>query len=110
MVVRDGHCLTVQQQKELIREVTYEEIIDAIKTMPKEKAPRVDGFPIEFLTLNWELLKDEIVQVVQQFFNTAITLIPKVYPLQRSCLHEELSEVVQLEGMLNHRNKGYPMH
>lgn len=45
-------CITMQQQKELIREVTYEEIIDAIKTMPKEKAPWLDGFPIEFLTLN----------------------------------------------------------
>ncbi|KAH0715190.1 hypothetical protein KY284_008095 [Solanum tuberosum] len=43
-------CLTLQQQKEMIKEVTQEEIIEAIKNMPKEKAPGVDGFPIEFFT------------------------------------------------------------
>lgn len=36
-------CLTLQQQY-LIKEVTHEEIIEAIKTLPKEKAPGVDGF------------------------------------------------------------------
>ncbi|WMV54497.1 hypothetical protein MTR67_047882 [Solanum verrucosum] len=29
---------------------------------------------------------------------------------RRSCLHKELSEVILLEGMLNHGNKGYLMH
>ncbi|KAH0764715.1 hypothetical protein KY285_000586 [Solanum tuberosum] len=52
MVVRAGECITVQQQKELIREVSQMEIIDAIKSIPKEKAPGVDGFPIEFFTKN----------------------------------------------------------
>ncbi|KAG5572395.1 hypothetical protein H5410_062161 [Solanum commersonii] len=48
IVVRDRECITVQQQKELIREVSQMEIIDAVKSMPKEKALGVDGFPIEF--------------------------------------------------------------
>ncbi|KAH0689114.1 hypothetical protein KY289_016472 [Solanum tuberosum] len=43
--------------KELIKEVTQEEIIEAIKSMPKEKAPGVDGFPIEFFTGNWDIVK-----------------------------------------------------
>lgn len=58
--------------------MAYEEIIDAIETTAKEKAPWVDGFPIEL-----DLPKDEIVQSVQHFFNTIITLIPKVHPQQR---------------------------
>lgn len=50
------------------------------KTMVNKIAPRVDRFPIEFLTLNYQLLKDEIVQLVQQFLSSTITLIPKVHP------------------------------
>jgi len=34
-VVKTGVCLTLQQQKDLIKEVTKQEIIEAIKTMPK---------------------------------------------------------------------------
>ncbi|KAH0712546.1 hypothetical protein KY289_008505 [Solanum tuberosum] len=49
-VVNTGVCLTLQQQKDMIKEVTQEEIIEAIKNMPKQKAPGVDGFPIEFFT------------------------------------------------------------
>ncbi|KAH0778514.1 hypothetical protein KY290_004941 [Solanum tuberosum] len=87
-VVKTGVCLTLQQQKDLIKEVTKEEIIEAIKTMPKEKAPGADGFPIEFFTGNWDIVNGEVLEVVQQFFitgdlmlainTTAITLIPKV--------------------------------
>ncbi|KAH0705740.1 hypothetical protein KY289_010816 [Solanum tuberosum] len=79
MVVRVGECITVQQQEELIREVSQMEIIDAIKSMPKEKALGVGGFPIEFFTENWEIMKDEIVYAMQQFFHTGyyfLQLIP----------------------------------
>lgn len=49
-VIRQGPCLTLQQKEELIQEVTLVEIQNAIKDMPHEKAPGVDGFPIEFFT------------------------------------------------------------
>lgn len=83
-----GVCLTVSQQKELIKEVTTEEIYDSVKSLPKDKAPGIDGFPIEFFTKNWEIVQKEVLEAVQQFFitgnivpamnTTAITLVPKV--------------------------------
>ncbi|XP_060195114.1 uncharacterized protein LOC132624337 [Lycium barbarum] len=68
-------------------DVTEEEIYAAILDMPKEKAPGVDGFPIEFFTRNWEIVKKEVIEAVQNFFSTrkldptvnctAVTLVPK---------------------------------
>ncbi|XP_049393519.1 uncharacterized protein LOC125857904 [Solanum stenotomum] len=46
------------------------EIIDVIKSIPKEKSPEVDEFHIEFFTKNWEIMKDKIVYAVQQLFYT----------------------------------------
>lgn len=51
-VARDGECLSIAQQRDLIKEVTTAEILEAIKEMPKDKAPGVDGYPIEFFTKN----------------------------------------------------------
>nr|XP_009770787.1 PREDICTED: uncharacterized protein LOC104221414 [Nicotiana sylvestris] len=72
----------------MIRPVTSAEIDIAIKDMPTDKAPGIDGFPIEFFTRNWDLVKNDIYAAVQSFFETgklqkklnctAITLIPKV--------------------------------
>jgi len=87
-VVRGGSCLTIMQQRELIQEVTNEEIVEAIKSMPKDKVPGVDGFPIEFFTKNWKVVGKDVIAAVLHFFQTgrihhainvtAVTLIPKV--------------------------------
>lgn len=70
------------------QKVKPEEIHEAIKTMPTDKALGVDGSPIEFFTKNWEIVQKDELQTVQQFFQTSIfwptinttiiTLIPKV--------------------------------
>ncbi|XP_019224938.1 PREDICTED: uncharacterized protein LOC109206559 [Nicotiana attenuata] len=48
--------------------VTIEEITEAVREMPKDKAPGVDGFPVEFFTRNWEIVKDDIFVAVKDFF------------------------------------------
>lgn len=80
--------LNCEQQRTLIQMVTMEEITKAVKDMPKDKAPEVDGFLVEFFTRNWEIVKEDIVKAVKDFFSanrlpsminiTAITLVPKV--------------------------------
>lgn len=54
----------MQQQKKLIKEVTDDEIMVDIKMMPRDKAPGMDGFPIELFTSNWELVKSDILVTV----------------------------------------------
>ncbi|CAL9217550.1 unnamed protein product [Arabidopsis halleri] len=56
--------------------------------MPKNKAPGPDGFSVEYLWEAWDVVGNDIVEAVQDFFSTghlpkyfnatAITLIPKV--------------------------------
>lgn len=56
--------------------------------MPKDKAPGVDGFPIEFFTKNCELVHRDVIAHVKHFFHTGhlyaainttdVTLISKI--------------------------------
>lgn len=65
-----------------------EEIKAAIFSMPRNKAPGPDGFPLEFFLEAWDVVKDATLKAVKEFFvsghllskfnATAITLIPKV--------------------------------
>lgn len=55
--------------------------------MPVDKAPRVDGFPVEFFTSQWNTFKSGILKAVKEFLElgkmlksfscTEVTLISK---------------------------------
>ena len=63
------------------------EIFNVIKFMKNYKSPGPDGFPIEFYTLGWLIIKEEIVLTIANFFkdkklpnklnHAYIALIPK---------------------------------
>ncbi|KAK6793671.1 hypothetical protein RDI58_007124 [Solanum bulbocastanum] len=84
-MVKKGHCLNLQQH-ELIRPITYEEIYEAINSMPKKQCPRGGWVLVEFFSRNREIVKVDMVEAMQYFFRTgvmypainitAITLIP----------------------------------
>ncbi|KAG7578747.1 Endonuclease/exonuclease/phosphatase superfamily [Arabidopsis thaliana x Arabidopsis arenosa] len=67
---------------------TEAEITQILFSMPRNKAPGPDGFPVEFFVEAWPVVKDCTVAAVREFFltghllrrfnATAITLIPKV--------------------------------
>ena len=71
----------------LNREVTQSEIHNAIKNMNLNKSPGIDGLPTEFYLCFWNLIKNEITQIVKNNINglvlgenqkkAVITLIPK---------------------------------
>ncbi|CAL9233341.1 unnamed protein product, partial [Arabidopsis halleri] len=64
------------------------EIKDTLFKMPRNKAPGPDGFPVEFYLEAWEVVGQDTVSAVKEFFSsgylprrfnaTAIALIPKV--------------------------------
>lgn len=65
-----------------------EEITMALFSMPRNKAPGPDGFPVEFFLEAWPIVKESFIAAIKEFFltghllkgfnATAITLIPKV--------------------------------
>ncbi|XP_016567287.1 uncharacterized protein LOC107865556 [Capsicum annuum] len=69
-VIRNGVCLTRKQQLFLIMEITIDEIDNTIKGMAMDKAPGVDGFPVEFFTKNWATVKNDVCDAIQKFFST----------------------------------------
>ncbi|XP_019267484.1 PREDICTED: uncharacterized protein LOC109244796 [Nicotiana attenuata] len=66
-VVKQGRCLDQQQKVTLVKNVTNEEILAAIKDMLHDKAPRVDGFHIEFFTTQWTIVGSEIGSAPHSF-------------------------------------------
>lgn len=49
-VIKHEPCFSHHQKLELIQDVTDQEILHTLKSMPVDKSPRADGFPVEFYT------------------------------------------------------------
>lgn len=71
----------------LSREVSAVEIIGTIKIMPMNKSPGPDGYCVEFLRASWDIVGNDVVAAIAEFFRngrllkdmntTTICLIPK---------------------------------
>lgn len=87
-IARDGPCLSKEQQQMLSARVTKEEIDEAVRELPDEKEPGIDGFPAEFFKTYWSVVREETRKAVTEFFMkgkmlksincTTVTLVPKV--------------------------------
>lgn len=87
-VLNRGPKLTEMQQQALCRPVTEEEVYDAVFSIDSRKAPGPDGFSSSFFKSSWEIVKEDLVKAVKDFFAkgkmlkqvncTLITLVPKV--------------------------------
>lgn len=68
-------------------EVTHEEIKSALFAIDDNKALGIDGFNALFFKISWDIVKEDVSKVVQEFFtenkllrvvnNTMISLVPK---------------------------------
>ena len=75
------------QQSYLKRDVTAAEIKATLFAMPLNKSPGPDGYSVEFLRASWDIVGEDIIGAVKEFFRngkllkdmntTAIALIPK---------------------------------
>nr|XP_009778828.1 PREDICTED: uncharacterized protein LOC104228121 [Nicotiana sylvestris] len=87
-IARNEHCLTKEQQKMLSCKITREDVVKAVKELPNDKAPGIDGFTAEYFKEYWSTIGDEVRKAVLEFFSngkllksvncTTLTLIPKV--------------------------------
>lgn len=79
--------ITNEQNLALTREISLEEVEEAVKNMPNDKAPGPDGFTINFYKACWEIVKTEVWEVVEDsrryasilksLNSTFLALIPK---------------------------------
>lgn len=82
------HPLSVDQVSFLACLVTELEIQDTLFSLARSKAPRPNGFTVEFFKKNWETIGHLITAAVLDFFaterllreinNTLLVLVPKV--------------------------------
>nr|XP_043630001.1 uncharacterized protein LOC122601300 [Erigeron canadensis] len=80
--------LTVEQGHDMIREVSDEEIKISIFSMGDDKAPGPDGFTVVYFKKAWNIIGDDVIKAVKNFFSagtllkevnhTIISLLPKV--------------------------------
>ena len=75
------------EKETLETNVTEDEIYTAVKNLSTNKAPGIDGIPIEFYQKYWNIIKNEFVQIIKNITNSIllinnqrraiITLLPK---------------------------------
>lgn len=79
--------VTVEENSELSKSVTEEEIIKTIWSMESDKAPGPDGFSIHFYKVCWDIIKKDLQKMIRDFMSKAkvggstnstyLALIPK---------------------------------
>jgi hypothetical protein len=58
-----GKMINTEMNDKLTKNLTEEEVWDAIKSLQEGKSPEIDGLPIEFYKKAWPFLKQEITNM-----------------------------------------------
>ena len=58
--------VTEDMNQQLMRDISIEELEGVVFNMKKGKAPRPDGFPVEFYQEFWDIIKFDLLAVVQE--------------------------------------------
>ena len=79
--------LTIHEQQILELDITQKEVFETIHDMNLNRAPGIDGIPIEFYIKYWDIIKNELTEIVvnivqgtlldQNQRKAIITLLPK---------------------------------
>ncbi|KAI9559441.1 pol-like protein [Daphnia sinensis] len=62
--------LTDDINQQLVKEISENEVLNAINTLQEGKSPGIDGLPIEFYKKIWPLLKNEITEMYRFILNS----------------------------------------
>ena len=91
--MRDGRQISAISTQMLIHEVHEAEIKEVLFGIKDNKVPRVDGFNACFFKKAWNIIKQDVISAVKDFFErrtlfppfncTLVTLIPKKNPANR---------------------------
>ncbi|XP_022871917.1 uncharacterized protein LOC111391015 [Olea europaea var. sylvestris] len=86
-ILSNGPLVSSEQGNTLIRDISYEEIKDALFDIGDDKSPRPDGYTSYFFKNAWGIISDDFVGAILEFFSsgcilkqinhTTIALVPK---------------------------------
>ncbi|KAK1267562.1 hypothetical protein QJS04_geneDACA002664 [Acorus gramineus] len=62
--------LTEEDNRSLCAEITVEETADNLKQMKGDSSPGPDGLTVGFFQHCWEVVRDDLISAVQEFFNS----------------------------------------
>eukprot|EP00253_Pinus_taeda_P028277 PITA_28277 len=82
--------VTTEQNKALMRAAMMEEVEEVVMNMKKGKAPRPDGFTVEFYQAGWNFMGQEVLEAVDES-----RLKQKIWPAKR--LKPLLPNIISLE-------------
>lgn len=69
-----GLLSTEAQGDRLIQPVTAEEIKEAVFSISEQKAPGPDGYGVGFFKDTWDIISDDVILAVSDFFSTLAKL------------------------------------
>lgn len=88
-IMKRGPTLSRLQRMELSAEITEEDIYAGLQAIGNDKAPGTDGYNAFFLKKSWQVIKQDILAALHNFFDTGriyepinctqVTLIAKVH-------------------------------
>ena len=84
----DFKTLSIEQGERLVEPFSHEEIDQAVASCDGSKAPGPDGFNFSFIKSSWEIIKNDVYLIIQEFWKNSklhkgcnsafIALIPKI--------------------------------
>ncbi|XP_022899429.1 uncharacterized protein LOC111412741 [Olea europaea var. sylvestris] len=86
-ILRNGPLVSLEQGNSLTRDISSQEIKEALFGIRDDKSPRPDGHTSYFFKKSWGIIGDDVVEDIKEFFSsrsllkqinhTIITLVPK---------------------------------
>lgn len=73
-IIKEGPSLSHYHKNILNLQFTHEEIKEAMWSFNDYKAPGLDGYNSGLYKLAWDIVGNDIVEVIQGFFDTGILL------------------------------------
>nr|GEW21292.1 hypothetical protein [Tanacetum cinerariifolium] len=66
--------LSVRDTESMVRDVTNDEIKEALFSLRDNKAPGPDGFSAAFFKETWDIISDDVCKAIKEFFTNGILL------------------------------------
>lgn len=67
-IMRQGSSLTTYQQREMLTEVTPQEIQNVLFAIDSNIPPRIDRYNAYFFKKAWGIIKGNVIKAVQDYF------------------------------------------